>query len=206
MNKPTPLNGLVLTGGRSTRMGQDKSQLIYHKKPQREHLTDLLRPFCDTVFWSVNAGQAAELSEGEQPLIVDGFDIPGPLNGILSAFRQDPTAAWLIVACDMPLLTETSLKALVGGRDTAKPATAFYDSNGQFPEPLLSIWEPAIAPIIQTALASGYYAPRPILMLADCHLLTVSDVRELLNVNKPAEQKALKHQGDFSGSSSNEQL
>ncbi|WP_020601491.1 NTP transferase domain-containing protein [Spirosoma spitsbergense] len=195
MNKPNVLNGLVLTGGRSTRMGQDKSQLIYHEKPQREHLTDLLRPFCDAVFWSVNVGQAAELSSTEQPLIVDAFDIPGPLNGILSAFRHDPKAAWLVVACDMPLLTETSLTALVNGRDAAKPATSFYDSNGQFPEPLLSIWEPTMEPILQTALASGYYAPRPILMLADCHLLTIPDVRELLNVNKPAEQKALKHRG-----------
>ena len=193
MNKPDVLNGLVLTGGRSTRMGQDKSRLIYHEKPQREHLTDLLQPFCGTVFWSVNAEQAAELTMANQPVIVDAFDIPGPLNGILSAFRHDPEAAWLVVACDMPLLTETSLTALVAGRDASKPATAFYDSNGQFPEPLLSIWEPAIEPIIQTALASGYYAPRPILMLADCHLLTVPDVRELLNVNKPAEQKALKH-------------
>ena len=197
MNKPIVLNGLVLTGGRSTRMGQDKSRLIYHEKPQREHLTDLLQPFCDTVFWSVNAGQAAELTNATQPLIVDEFDIPGPLNGILSAFRQDPKAAWLVVACDMPLLTETSLRVLVGGRDESKPATAFYDSNGQFPEPLLSIWEPTIEPILQTALASGYYAPRPILMLADCHLLTVPDVRELLNVNKPADQKALKHRDKF---------
>ncbi len=197
MNKPGVLNGLVLTGGRSTRMGQDKSRLVYHEKPQREHLTDLLRPFCDAVYWSVNAGQAAELLLTEQPLIVDAFDIPGPLNGILSAFRHAPGATWLVVACDMPLLSEASLTALVNGRDAARPATAFYDSDGQFPEPLLSIWEPTMEPILQTALASGYYAPRPILMLADCHLLTIPDVRELLNVNKPAEQKALKHRNEF---------
>lgn len=125
MNKPAVLNGLVLTGGRSTRMGQDKSRLIYHEKPQREHLADLLQPFCHTVFWSVNAVQAAELAAKEQPVIVDAFDIPGPLNGILTAFRQDPEAAWLVVACDMPLLTEASLRALVNGRDATKPATAF---------------------------------------------------------------------------------
>ncbi len=197
MSKSNVLNGLVLTGGRSTRMGQDKSRLIYHEKPQREHLTDLLRPFCAAVYWSVNAGQAAELSLTEQQIIVDEFDIPGPLNGILSAFRREPQATWLVVACDMPLLTETSLRALVNGRDASRPATAFYDSDGQFPEPLLSIWEPTIEPILQTALASGYYAPRPILMMADCHLLTIPDVRELLNVNKLVEQQALKHRDEF---------
>ena len=197
MNKLALLNGLILTGGRSTRMKQDKSQLVYHAKPQREHLTDLLKPYCNTVFWSVNAQQAAELTNPEQSVLLDAFDIPGPLNGILSAFQYDPKSAWLVVACDMPLLTETSLNALVSGRDVYKPATAFYDSNGQFPEPLLSIWEPAIEPILQTAVASGYYAPRPILMLADCHLLTIPDVRELINVNKPDEQKTLKHRNRF---------
>ena len=188
------LNGLILTGGRSTRMGQDKSQIIYHNKPQREHLADLLQPFCQAVFWSVNAEQAAESSQTNQLVIVDAFDMPGPLNGILSAFQHDPESAWLVVACDMPLLTENSLKALIAGRDFSKPATTFYDSNGQFPEPLLSIWEPAIEPMLQTAVAAGYYAPRAILMLANCHLLTIPDVRELTNINRPAEQQALKHQ------------
>ena len=188
-----PLNGLILTGGRSTRMGEDKSLLTYHDKPQREHLTDLLRPFCDTVFWSVNAEQAAAMARTDQPVIVDMFDIVGPLNGILSAFQHDPNVAWLVVACDMPLLTKQSLDVLVKGRNPEKPATAFYDSDGRFPEPLLCIWEPSIEPVLQNALASGNQSPRRILMLADCALLTAPNVQELLNINDPAGQKALKH-------------
>ena len=193
------LNGLILTGGQSTRMGQDKSLLRYHGKPQREHLTDLLRPFCQTVFWSVNAGQARELTSIEQPLVVDAFTMPGPLNGILSAFRHNPETAWLVVACDMPLLTEKTLNALIKGREPKKMATAFYDSDGQFPEPLLSVWEPAILPILQDAVTGGYYSPRKILMMSDCQLLTVPDVEELVNVNSPAEQQALKHRTGFDG-------
>lgn len=188
-----PLNGLILTGGRSIRMGQDKSLLTYHDKPQREHLTELLRPFCDTVFWSVNAEQAAALERTDQSVILDTFDIVGPLNGILSAFQHDPNVAWLVVACDMPLLTNQSLDVLVKGRNPEKPATAFYDSDGRFPEPLLSIWEPAIEPILQNALVSGNQSPRRILMLADCALLTAPNVQELLNINDPAGQSALKH-------------
>ncbi len=187
------LNGLILTGGRSIRMGRDKSLLTYHNKPQREHLTELLNPFCDTVFWSINAEQATILERNDQPVIVDAFDIVGPLNGILSAFQHNPNVAWLVVACDMPLLTSQSLDVLVKGRNPEKPATAFYDSDGRFPEPLLSIWEPAIEPVLQNALALGNQSPRRILMLADCALLTAPNVQELLNINDPAEQKALKH-------------
>ena len=188
------LNGLILTGGRSTRMGQDKSLLTYHHKPQREHLTDLLRPFCDTVYWSVNAEQATALPQTDQPIIVDAFDVKGPLNGILSAFQHDPKVAWLVVACDMPLLTHKSLTALVVGRNPEKPATAFYDSDERFPEPLLTIWEPSFAPILRAALVAGTQSPRQLLMLHDCQLLTAPDVQELLNINSPAERTAHKHQ------------
>ena len=186
------LNGLILTGGRSTRMGQDKSLLTYHDKPQREHLTDLLRPYCDAVFWSVNAEQAEEITIADQPIIIDAFTVPGPLNGILSAFQHDSGVAWLVVACDMPLLTNQSLDALVVGRNPEKPATAFYDSDGRFPEPLLCIWEPSIEPILQNALALGNQSPRRVLMFADCHLLTAPNRQELLNINDPTEQKVFK--------------
>ncbi|UFH53362.1 NTP transferase domain-containing protein [Spirosoma sp. KNUC1025] len=185
------LNGLVLTGGRSTRMGQDKSQLVYHEKPQREHLTDLLKPYCSVVFWSVNVAQAAELTGSEQLRIVDAFDLPGPLNGILSASRYDSEAAWLVVACDMPLLTIQSLDALVKGRNAAKMATVFYDSDGRLPEPLLGIYEPAFGPVIQQAVASGAYSPRELLQQNDIQLLTVPDVRELTNINDPSAREKL---------------
>lgn len=186
------LNGLVLIGGRSTRMGQDKSQLVYHEKPQREHLTDLLRPYCDTVYWSMNAEQARNESSASQPIVVDAYDWPGPMNGILSAFQQHPETAWLVVACDMPLLSARSLNALVEGRNPEKIATAFFDSDGQFPEPLLCIWEAASKPIIEKSIAVGQWSPRKFLMMNDAHLLPAPDIRELLNVNDPAALAALK--------------
>ncbi len=185
------LNGLILTGGRSTRMGQDKSRLVYHDKPQRDHLIDLLSPYCDTVFWSVNADQAAELEQTHPPVIVDEFDLPSPLNGILSAFQRDPDVAWLVVACDMPLITSQSLDVLIQGRNSAKLATAFYDSDGQSPEPLYGIYEPAFGPILKQAFLAGAYSPRQLLQQNDVQLLMVPDVRELANVNDPKTRAAL---------------
>ena len=172
-------------------MGQDKSRLVYHGKPQRDHLTDLLRPYCDAVFWSVNTDQAAALSGSQQPLILDTFDWPGPLNGILSAFRHDPAAAWFVVACDMPLLTTHSLDALIAGRDLAKMATVFYDSEGQLPEPLLGIYEPAFGSVMDRAVAAGQYSPRRLLQQNNVQLLTAPDVRELMNINDPAARTML---------------
>ncbi|GAB3947074.1 hypothetical protein GCM10028805_18670 [Spirosoma harenae] len=187
------LNGLILTGGRSTRMGEDKSQLVYHHKPQREHLTELLRPYCSVVYWSVNLAQEADLvAWGHLQLrIVDSFDAASPLNGIVSAFEYDPAAAWFVVACDMPLLTVQSLDALAKGRNPAKLATVFYDSDGKLPEPLLGIYEPAFGPILQEAFTAGQISPRQILQQNEIELLTVPDVRELTNINDPKTRTEL---------------
>ncbi|GAA4470231.1 hypothetical protein GCM10023189_58480 [Nibrella saemangeumensis] len=189
-----PLLGLVLTGGQSTRMGRDKATLAYHGKPQREYASDLLAKYCEEVYWSVNAEQAAELNGQTQPYITDSFLGLGPLGGILSAFRQRPDAAWLVLACDLPLLSEKSLDALVAGRNRSKMATAFLDSDGRFPEPLVSIWEPRAYPVLLQFLAMGHSCPRKALINSDIALLNAPDVQELTNVNDPATMQAVSAQ------------
>ncbi|GAA4397508.1 hypothetical protein GCM10023187_07050 [Nibrella viscosa] len=181
-----PLLGLVLTGGKSTRMGRDKAVLDYHGKPQREYASDLLAKYCQDVFWSVNAEQATALNGQSQLYISDSFLGLGPLGGILSAFRQRPDAAWLVVACDLPLLSEKSLDALVAGRNRSKMATAFLDSDNRFPEPLVSIWEPRAYPVLLQFLAMGHSCPRKALINSDIALLNAPDVQEFTNVNDPA--------------------
>jgi len=186
-----PLRGLVLSGGQSTRMGTDKGQLAYHGRPQREHAYELLSRYTDLVYLSVNAAQAAELSGTSYRLIEDTFLGLGPLGGILSAFRQDPEAAWLVVACDLPLLSERSLDILVAGRDSGKMATAFYDSDHRFPEPLVTLWEPRAYPILLQFLSMGYSCPRKALINSDVALLDIPDVSELTNANDPQTREAL---------------
>src|SRR4051812_47661865 len=47
-----PLNGLVLAGGKSERMGRDKTRINWHGKEQCYYISDLLKPFCSEVFIS----------------------------------------------------------------------------------------------------------------------------------------------------------
>ena len=56
--------GLVLCGGKSTRMGTDKSMLQYHSKPQRYYVYDLLFPLCEKVFISCNEQQSSTIEVG----------------------------------------------------------------------------------------------------------------------------------------------
>ncbi len=184
--------GLVLMGGRSTRMGTDKSRLDYHGKPQREYLTDLLTTYCSTVYWSVNADQATELIDQPDRLIVDRYPDAGPLGGMLSAMDAQPGRAWLVVACDLPLLTRLTLDALMAGRNGTQPATAFWDTDHSGPEPLVSLWEPSAESLLDTFRKSGQRSPRRFLAQYAGSLLTAPDIRELTNVNDPVVREAVK--------------
>ncbi|WP_266368368.1 NTP transferase domain-containing protein [Tellurirhabdus rosea] len=190
-NARPPVYGLVLAGGQSSRMGTDKGRLDYHGKPQREYALDLLRPLCEKVFLSVNEKQRAELADSPLNLVPDTFLDLGPLGGILSAFRQQPDAAWLVVACDLPLLSEKTLRVLVEKRNPSKMATAFYDSDHRFPEPLISLWEPRAYPTLLQFLAMGFSCPRKALINSDVQLLDAPDVREFANANDPAERERI---------------
>ena len=92
----TLLNGLVLAGGKSIRMGQHKDQMQWNGREQRYHVADLLKAFCGEVFISCRQDQVAGLDKAYKAL-PDTFLHMGPLGGILSALRMDREAAWLVV-------------------------------------------------------------------------------------------------------------
>ncbi|MCB0546273.1 MAG: NTP transferase domain-containing protein [Phaeodactylibacter sp.] len=183
-----PLYGLVLAGGKSERMGQDKGMIDYHGLPQRDYLAELLRHFCTESFISCRPDQ----SEKVHNALPDTFTGLGPFGGILSAFRERPDAAWLVVACDLPLLDEHTISQLVGFRNPSKVATAFNSPSGEFPEPLIAIWEPRAYPILLQFLTQGYSCPRKVLINSNVELLDAQRPEALRNVNKPDEMEDAK--------------
>lgn len=183
------LRGLVLAGGRSERMQTDKGTLHYHTLDQRQHTAALLSEFCPDVRVSVRPDQATDLPAGLKPL-PDTFLNLGPLGGVLSAFQADPNAAWLVLACDLPFLTRTTLEFLVTHRQPARAATALRSPWNEFPEPLITIWEPRSYGQLLRFLGLGYSCPRKALINTDIELLNPPVPEELRNVNTPEERAA----------------
>jgi molybdopterin-guanine dinucleotide biosynthesis protein A len=183
-----PVYGLVLAGGESRRMGQDKGLLSYHGKPQREYAADLLDKICTRTFLSARAAQQVE---SEYPVILDTFLNLGPYGAILSAFREYPNVAWLVVACDLPLLDEQILQQLLENRNCSKIATAFKSPTEPFPEPLVAIWEPKAYSVLLQFLGQGFSCPRKVLINSDIELLQAQNPDALRNVNEAAEAVAV---------------
>ena len=193
INKPL-IKSLILAGGKSQRMGINKATLNYHGKPQTEFLVDILRGLHIEPHLSCRKEQAVDfmmdLAAEDVAIITDTFLDLGPFGAILSAFRHDPNAAWLVIACDLPLLDAETLDYLIKNRNLSAIATAFKspDSKDSFPEPLITIWEPRAYPILLSFLAQGISCPRKVLINSDIELLNAPNVDALMNVNTPEER------------------
>lgn len=189
MTSTAKLNGLVLSGGKSTRMGTDKGLIGYHGIPQREYLYDLLNQVCDETFISLREEQEVELPS-KMRAIVDLNEFKGPYNGLLSAHRKQPKAAWLVLACDLPLMSLEALKELISARNPEKVATAFALKNNPLPEPLCAIWEShALAESISYLEGGNGSCPRKFLINRDTKLVFPKNENVLLNANSEDEYK-----------------
>lgn len=182
---------MVLAGGQSRRMGQDKGLLDYHGKPQRDYLYEQLQPLCQRVYMSIRPGQEGTLPEG-MPYILDENQYRGPFNGLLSAHHKFPEAAWLVVACDLPLMDTKALRYLIDRRDPKALATAFATHTSGLPEPLAAIWEPGALRQAIAFLESGESTcPRKFLINANTRLVFPEDDLWLANANAPEDYEIL---------------
>lgn len=178
------MNGVVLAGGESARMGFDKSLVSYHGKPQRDYLFGMLQAFCDKVFTSCKAGQS--VPDSLNPL-EDRFPDRTPLNGILTALLTDESVPWISVPVDMPGVDAAVISSLIQNRDSSKVATCFYDADGVRPEPLLAIWEPGTASLLKAYHDGGGHSPREFLMSSNAHIVRAQSKLIHANVNTEAD-------------------
>ncbi|MEM7297567.1 MAG: NTP transferase domain-containing protein [Bacteroidota bacterium] len=185
------LYGLILMGGKSSRMGTDKSELNYHGKPHVEFMYELASSLVSKAFVSVK-------DESAKPnftdlFISDSYELGGPINGILSAMTQFPDKAWLVLAVDMPFVNELTIRQLLESRNKEKIATAFATRESGLPEPLAAIWEPGSRELLrQHYLVEDKKCPRGFLMEKDIELVYPKNDLELYNANNPDEYEHAK--------------
>ncbi|HET8735820.1 MAG TPA: NTP transferase domain-containing protein [Pricia sp.] len=181
--------GLVLAGGKSTRMGKDKGMIPYHGMPQREYLYHLLSRVCHETYVSIRPDQTKDVPESMET-IVDDDTFKGPYNGLLSAHRKFPEVAWLVLACDLPLIDLAALQELIAARNPNVMASAFAQRKDPLPEPLCAIWEPHALEESKAYLERGNgTCPRKFLINSETKLVFPSNPNVLLNANSEEEYK-----------------
>lgn len=189
-----PIYGLVVCGGKSTRMGQDKSLLVYHGQPQRYHLYEMLDKLCERVFISCNKEQFSNIPD-KYATIVDEpeYEGIGPMASLLSAFKQYPDASFLVVGCDYPLITENYLQRLIKVKDEVIFATSYYNSSTSFYEPLLCHYQNIIKSKFEFYFKQNNYSLQFILKELEANIIIPDDLSVITSVDTPYEyEKVLK--------------
>lgn len=181
--------GLVLAGGQSSRMGTEKAELIYFDRPQWAYCANLLAPFCDKVYISVDsADQLEDVPETMQ--LVDKHQNMGPFSGILTALDTHPENTWLVLACDMPGTDRALMNRLARHRDPDALASCFRGPDGKI-EPLLSFWEPAARKVLDES-GTRLHSPSEFLSRQNTCLIDLEAIHfdKLKSVNTPEERRA----------------
>jgi len=192
MTKEIPLYGLVLAGGKSSRMKTDKSKLVYHDKTQEEYCFELLSEYCDKVFISY---AEKKTDSNNFPVIFDSVFNIGATGGILSALKAYPNTPFLVLACDMPYVDKKTIETLILGRNPLKFATCYINNENNLPEPLCAIYEPQIQERLIDFISKSCYCPRKILINSDIEGLKPNNDFEMLNVNYPEEYENIIKKG-----------
>ncbi len=104
------LTGIVLAGGKSSRMGTDKGLLDFRGKKLVQHPLDLLGPYCHEIFISTNN---RDYSLFGFPLIKDTLRGKGPVAGLITALGASSGDWNLVVGCDMPFLQPEFIDLLI---------------------------------------------------------------------------------------------
>jgi molybdenum cofactor guanylyltransferase len=186
------VQGLILTGGKSLRMGHDKSHIQHHQLPQYLHLLQIFEDMALPVWLSCRSEQAPVFQWPLDEIVMDRILEIGPIAGLLSAWMQAPTKALLTVACDMPYLTTRSLQQLLDTRRRSAIATTLHLPGSALPEPMITLWEPRAYPLLLQWVSTGQTCPRKFLMHANVHSVEAAYSEELVNINTPED--LAKHQ------------
>lgn len=184
------LRGLVLAGGQSVRMGEDKASLMVGGRTLLARGVELLQPLVVSVHVGIRADQATDQLRRRFAILIDPPAVAGPAAALVAACLHDPASAWLVLACDMPGVDRGSLEVLIAARDPGRGGTAWRSSDGGLPEPLCAIWEPAtLARLAAVAGEAGNapLSPRAMLAAADPLLLNPARPAALSSVNTPAD-------------------
>ncbi|WP_018342764.1 molybdenum cofactor guanylyltransferase [Cytophaga aurantiaca] len=116
---PDKLMALVLSGGKSSRMGQDKGTLDLNGERWAQHAGNLCTSLNLSVVYSIQPSQMETYATflAANSILIDAVDVKGPLAGLLSFYLKYPSTDVLLLPCDMIQLDKKILNELVDAYD-----------------------------------------------------------------------------------------
>ncbi|MCA0332495.1 MAG: molybdenum cofactor guanylyltransferase [Bacteroidetes bacterium] len=175
--------GVILSGGKSSRMGSDKSLLKWNNLAFYEVIGKKLLTLLPEVYISCRKEQ--KLHFGSYPLIIDQYAEIGPLSGILSSIHQFPEKSILFISCDMPGIDQQLIHKMLNVNTKSNSGVFIYDQAGRL-EPMLCLLNPSTYASFENGLLNKIYSIKEIILQLPYQVKLSSDT-VLANINNPDE-------------------
>ena len=175
------LSAIIIAGGKSRRMGFDKTKMIYQGQSMLQKSVELAGYFSTDIIISSN-----RLPEMDIPVLADKIPDIGPLGGLHTCLKRIKNPKALVLPADMPLLDEQVLEYLIKKADFQKDINIFQ-AEGRW-HPLVGIYDKNILPLIEKQIAEKDYKLRNLLQKSAFHLIDGSSFAgKFININTPEE-------------------
>lgn len=187
-SEPPAITGVILAGGRGSRMGgQDKGLIIWHQQPLYHHVLQRLKPQVDTVWINANRNLAAYQQSGFAVIVDTLPDFPGPLAGMLAALEQAETEWVVFSSCDTPLLPDNLVAHLWRNKNCA---LAVWACSEERDHPALALMHRSLATPLREYLERGERRLLLFLRQAGGHGVLFSNAGAAFNnINNPEDLK-----------------
>ncbi|TAL59540.1 MAG: molybdenum cofactor guanylyltransferase [Bacteroidetes bacterium] len=198
MNKAN-ITGVILAGGKNSRMGSDKGMLLIEGKKIVERTIDILKPLVNEIIIISNGKNYEYLG---YRVYNDIIKDRGPMGGIHTALSYTKTDKMLVISCDMPFVSEKALSVLVNESNEGEIVIPEHD-DGKL-EPLCAVYSISCNNKFEKLLRSCNWRMKDSLGFFNVHRIYFSGdelpKQWFMNVNTPAEyQSILQASHEYSG-------
>ena len=188
------ITGLVLAGGRGTRMGGvDKGMQDFHGQPLAQHALERLRPQVGTLMLSANRHLADYAALGVPVWPDADVEFAGPLAGMLAGLAHCTTPYLATVPCDAPLFPLDLVACLAAVQADIVVATAPDESGVQRLQPVFCLLRTDLRDSLAAFLAAGGRKVGQWMAQHHCVRVPFGDAQAFFNANTLVELEEIQH-------------
>lgn len=148
---PDQVTGIVLSGGKSSRMGQDKGLCMFRGKPLIEYVVDVISPFCGEIIIGANQDSYQRFDHRVVPDRIEGI---GPAGGILSCLSASNSEHNLVVSCDIPMISQGLIGHIFSSVQNFDAVIPIYKNQV---EPMCAYYNHRVVDHFEKSVGQGQY-------------------------------------------------
>ncbi len=166
------ITGIILSGGKSSRLGVEKGLADFNGKPLIQYAIDTLQAVCDKIIISAN-NQLDDYAAFGYEIVEDQVKDIGPMGGLMACLERSDTRYNFVISCDTPFVLSDLFPFLLESIENFQVAVPVHHDN--YIEPLCAVYATNVIWQLQHCIVSGNYKLTDFIAEVKTKKLTVND-------------------------------